>query len=69
MKYCDEYNIRRIVGDNGTDLKISVMADAEKTDCRRDILPGEQSVIDLVRVATYIYQVPTAVNMIEDAKD
>jgi len=68
-KSCDEDNIRRIIGDNDSDMKISVMADAEKTDYRKDILPKEQSVIDLVRVATYIYQVPTAVDMIKDAKD
>ena len=68
-KYCDEDSIRRIIGDNETDMKISVMADAEKTDYKRDLLPKDQSVIDLVRVATYIHQVPTAVDMIHDAHD
>ncbi len=68
-KFSDEDSIRRIVGDNPTDLKLSVMADAEKTDYRTDILPREQSVIDLIRVATYIHQIPTAINMIKDAKD
>lgn len=68
-KYCDEDDIRRIVGDNNSGLKISAMADAEKSDYKHDILPKEQSVIDLIRVATYIHQVPTAVDMIKDAKD
>ena len=68
-KHCHEDDIRRIVGDNDSPLKLSVMADAEKCDYKRDILPKEQSVIDLIRVATYIHQIPTAVDMIKDAKD
>jgi 4-hydroxy 2-oxovalerate aldolase len=68
-KFCSEDDIRRIVGDNPTDLKISVMADAERTDYHTDIVPKEQSVIDIVRVATYIHQIPTALDMIKDAAD
>jgi 4-hydroxy 2-oxovalerate aldolase len=68
-KYCSEEDLRRIVGDNETDLKISVMADAERTDYHEDVLPREQSVIDLIRVATYIHQIPTAMDMIKDAHD
>ena len=61
--------MRRIVDDNPTDLKISVMIDAERTDYHQDILPKAQSVIDIVRVATYIHQIPTALDMIKDAAD
>jgi 4-hydroxy 2-oxovalerate aldolase len=68
-KFCDEDTLRRIVEDNPTELKISVMADAERTDYRTDILPKSQSVIDIVRVATYIHQLPTALDMIQDAHD
>ena len=68
-KFCNEDDVRRIVGDNDTKLKLSVMADAEKCDYHRDILPSDQSVIDMIRVATYIHQVPTAVDMIKDAVD
>ncbi len=66
-KFCTEDDIRRIVGENKTPLKISIMADAEKTNYHEDILPREQSVIDLIRVATYIHQIPLAVDMIKDA--
>lgn len=66
-KHCDEEDLRRIVGDNPTDLKLSAMADAEKSDYEADILPADQSVLDLIRVATYIHQIPVAVEMIEDA--
>ena len=59
-KYCDEDDLRRIVGDNPTPLKLTVMADAERTDYHEDILPRENSVIDCIRVATYIHQIPVA---------
>ena len=57
------------MGDNDTPLKLSVMADAERTDYHEDILPKERSVLDTIRVATYIHQIPTAVDMIKDSHD
>lgn len=68
-KYCSEDTLREIVDDNPTDLKIAVMTDAERTDYHTDLLPKSESVIDIVRVATYIHQIPTAVDMIKDAHD
>jgi 4-hydroxy 2-oxovalerate aldolase len=68
-KFCDENDIRRIVGENKTDLKLCAMADAERTDYHTDILPKDKSVLDCIRVATYIHQIPTAIDMIKDAHD
>ncbi len=68
-KFCEEEDIRKIVGENPSTLKLSVMADAERTDYHEDILPKNQSVIDMVRVATYVHQIPTAIDMIKDAHD
>lgn len=68
-KFCDEDDLRKIVKDNPTELKISVMADAERTDYHTDILPKSESAIDIIRVATYIHQIPTAIDMIKDAAD
>lgn len=68
-KYCSEDDVRRIVGDNPTSMKIAVMADAERTDYHTDIIPKDQSVIDMVRVATYVHQLPTAFDMVKDARD
>ncbi|HCN08169.1 MAG TPA: nucleoid-structuring protein H-NS, partial [Lentisphaeria bacterium] len=68
-KFSDEDDIRRIVGDNDSPLKLSAMADAEKTDYKVDILPKDDSVLDVIRVATYAHQLPTAVDMIKDAHD
>jgi 4-hydroxy 2-oxovalerate aldolase len=66
-KFCTEDDIRRAIGDKKTGTKISVMADAERTDYHTDILPREQSVVDLVRVATYIHQIPAALDIVADA--
>jgi 4-hydroxy 2-oxovalerate aldolase len=66
-KFCDEADLRRVVGDQKGATKISVMADAERTDYKTDILPRDKSVVDMVRVATYIHQLPTALTMIQDA--
>ncbi len=44
------------------------MADVGRCDYKNDIHDRSDSPIDLVRVATYLHQIPTAVSMIEDAK-
>lgn len=68
-KFCDEQDIRSIVGDNVSDMKISVMADVGRCDYKTDFLPASESVIDMVRVACYIHQIPAAVEMIEYLHD
>jgi 4-hydroxy 2-oxovalerate aldolase len=67
-KFCDEESIRAVVGENNSNTGIAVMADVGRCDYEKDIIPKNESVIDLVRVATYIHQMPTAIRMIEDAK-
>ncbi len=64
-KFCDEAALRRIVGNNETDMKIAVMADVGRCNLQRDLLPKEESVIDMVRIATYIHTMPAAIEMIE----
>lgn len=67
-KFCNDDDIRAIVGDNDTDLKIAVMADVGRCDYKQDILNRSDSPIDLIRVATYLSTIPGAAEMIEDAK-
>lgn len=64
-KFCKEESLRRIVGNNETDMKIVVMADVGRCNLQRDLLPKEESVIDMVRIATYIHTMPAAIEMIE----
>ncbi|MCQ2540540.1 MAG: aldolase catalytic domain-containing protein [Acetatifactor sp.] len=66
-KFCKDEDIRAIVGENATDLKIAVMADVGRCDFRNDIIQKKDSPIDLIRVATYLNTMPGAVEMIEDA--
>ena len=66
-KFCNEDDIRAVVGDNNTNLKIAVMADVGRCDYKKDIIDKKDSAIDLIRVATYIHTIPEAVDMIEDA--
>ncbi|MCM1541687.1 MAG: aldolase catalytic domain-containing protein [Blautia sp.] len=66
-KFCNDEDIRAIVGENATDLKIAVMADVGRCDYKTDIIERADSPIDLIRVATYLNTIPTAVDMIEDA--
>ena len=68
-KFCDEDDILRILGDSPRNVKLSVMADAEKSDYKQDIKDSASSPITLVRVACYSRQIPVALDMIKDAKD
>ncbi|MCI7036517.1 MAG: nucleoid-structuring protein H-NS, partial [Spirochaetia bacterium] len=51
-KFSKDEDIRAIVGDNAdTGLKIAVMADVGRCNFKRDILPKNESPIDLIRIA------------------
>lgn len=67
-KFSSEEDIRREVGDNDTKLKLCAMADTGRTNLD-DLLPRSESVLDLIRVATYIHQIPAALEIVKDAKD
>ncbi len=66
LKFCDEDYIRSIVGENNTDLKLAVMADVGRCNYKEDISNKADSVIDLIRVATYLHQMPAAIDVIEN---
>ncbi len=68
-KFCKDEDIRAIVGDNDTNMKLSVMADVGRCDFRKDIINRADSPIDMIRVATYIHQMPAAIEMIEYSKN
>lgn len=66
-KFCDDDYIRSVVGDGERKVKVAVMADVGRCNYKEDIHERKESPIDLVRVATYVHQMPTAIDMIEDA--
>ncbi|MGB5919801.1 aldolase catalytic domain-containing protein [Arcobacter sp.] len=64
--FCKEEDIRRIVGENNTNMKIAVMSDIGRT-VPSELLPKSESVVDMIRIATYIHQLPAAIELIEEA--
>lgn len=71
-KFCDEADLKRVVGDNDptkTGLKLTAMADAGKSDWKEQIVPSDQSPLDMIRVAFYAYQVSEACEMIQHAHE
>ena len=64
--FCKEEDIRRIVGNNDTNMKIAVMSDIGRT-VNSELLPKSESVVDMIRIATYIHQIPAAIELVEEA--
>lgn len=68
-RHCEEEDMRRVVGDHtfaATGLKLAAMADAGgKCDWKNQIIPAEDSVLDMIRVACYVHQIPEAIAMVE----
>ena len=65
-KFSSDDHIREIVGENDSDLKVGIMGEMGRHD-KNDFDQKVNSPVDLVRVATYIHQMPDAIDMIEDA--
>ena len=71
-RHCDEDDLKRVFGNHDsekTGLKLSAMADASKSDWKDQIVPKDQSVLDMIRVAFYAHQVSEAVQMITHAHE
>ncbi len=65
--FCNEEDLRRIVGENNTDLKIAVMSDIGRT-VNEELLPKSESVVDMIRIATYVHQIDEAIELAAQAK-
>lgn len=58
----------RLVGLTRGDMKLSVMADMNRIR-KEDLRPADESVIDIVRIATYARDVPEAVELLHHARE
>ncbi|MCD6303925.1 MAG: aldolase catalytic domain-containing protein [Planctomycetes bacterium] len=68
-RFCDEDMLRRAVdGIDPGSTKIAIMQDAHKADVE-DLLPADESVVDLVRVATYVKDVDKAIHIAKGAAE
>lgn len=67
-KFCADADLRRIMGDNNTHLKISAMADIGRIELT-DIPQASDSLIDMIRVACYVHQVDKAIELAHHCMD
>ena len=67
-KFCDDEAIVKAIGEKDPRVKLAVMADVGRCDYKNDIQDRGNSPLDMIRVATYVNTMPTAIDMIEDAK-
>ncbi|MBW8323399.1 MAG: aldolase catalytic domain-containing protein [Prolixibacteraceae bacterium] len=67
-KFCAESDLRRIVGDNNTNLKLSALADIGRIDFD-DIPNSADSVIDMMRIACYVHQMDKAIELAHHCMD
>lgn len=68
-RFCDESDLRDAIDGidpNGT--KLAIMMDAHKA-YAEDLLPAEESAVDMVRVATYVKDVDKAIHIAQVAAD
>jgi 4-hydroxy 2-oxovalerate aldolase len=68
-RFCDEKDLRAATeGIDKKETKVAVMQDAHKA-FAEDVLPADESVIDMIRVATYVKDVDKAIALANNATD
>jgi len=67
-KFCSEKDLRRIVGDNNSSIKLSAMADIGRVDLD-DIPLAADSSLDMIRVACYAHQIDKAITLAHHCMD
>lgn len=65
-KFCDEDDIKKAIDGIESATKLSVMIDIGRVE-KKDILPCKDSVVDLIRVATYVKDVDKAIDLANEA--
>ncbi len=65
-KFCEEDHIKRIIDGVESNTKLSVMVDIGRVE-KDDILPCEDSVVDMIRVATYVKDIDKAIDLANEA--
>ena len=67
-KFCSENDLRRIVGDKTTSVKLSAMADIGRVDFT-DIPKASDSALSMIRVACYAHQIDKAIKLAHHCMD
>jgi 4-hydroxy 2-oxovalerate aldolase len=67
-KYCDDNKIREIIDGIESNVKISVMVDSYRVK-EQEFAPADQSPIDMIRAATYVKYIDSAVELVNKCHD
>lgn len=65
-KFCEEDVIKKAIDGIESDTKLSVMVDVGRVE-NKDILPCKDSVVDMMRIATYTKDVDRAIDLANEA--
>jgi len=67
-KYCDDDKIRQVIDGIESDIKLSIMVDSYRVK-EQVFAPADESPIDMVRVATYVKYIDSAIDLIKRCRD
>jgi 4-hydroxy 2-oxovalerate aldolase len=67
-KYCDDDKIREVTDGVESNIKISVMVDSYRVK-EQTFAPVDQSPIDMIRIATYVKYIDSAIELIHKCHD
>jgi 4-hydroxy 2-oxovalerate aldolase len=67
-RFCDDEVLKRLTDGIETKTRLAVMQDAHKANAE-DLRPKAESVVDLVRVATYVKDIDKAIRLANNATD
>jgi len=67
-KYCDDDKIKEVIDGVESDLKISVMVDSYRVK-EQVFAPADESPVDLIRAATYVKYIDSAIELIKKCHD
>jgi 4-hydroxy 2-oxovalerate aldolase len=67
-KFCQEKDLKKIIGGGEKRIKLSAMADIGRIEMD-DIPMAEDSSLDMIRIACYVHQIDTAIALAHHCKD
>ncbi|MBW7989303.1 MAG: nucleoid-structuring protein H-NS [Planctomycetes bacterium] len=67
-KYCDDDKIKKVIDGIESDLKVSIMVDSYRVK-EQVFAPADESPIDLIRAATYVKYIDSAIELINKCHD
>jgi 4-hydroxy 2-oxovalerate aldolase len=67
-KYCDDHKIQEIIDGIESNMKISIMVDSYRVK-EQEFAPADQSPVDMIRAATYVKYIDSAIDLIKKCHD